>query len=72
MPGKMIVDKEEMTGKIMAAVDAKEEEDPNFVIGARTDAIAVAGIEEAIERAEVYRKAAQISYTSKALKIYNK
>jgi methylisocitrate lyase len=57
MLGKMIVDKEEMTGKIMAAVDAKKEEDPDFVVGARTDAIAVAGIEEAIERAEVYRKA---------------
>ena len=57
MFGKMIVDREEMVGKIAAAVDAKKEEDPDFVIGARTDAIAVAGIDEAIERAEDYRKA---------------
>jgi methylisocitrate lyase len=57
MFGKMIIDKEEMVGKIMAAVDARNEEDPDFVIGARTDAIAVKGIDEAIERAEEYRKA---------------
>jgi len=57
MFGKMIIDKEEMIGKIMAAVDAKKEEDPDFVIGARTDAIAVAGIDEAIERANAYYKA---------------
>ncbi|PUA33438.1 MAG: carboxyvinyl-carboxyphosphonate phosphorylmutase [Zestosphaera tikiterensis] len=57
MFGKMIIDKEEMMGKIMAAVDAKKEEDPDFVIGARTDAIAVAGIDEAIERANAYHKA---------------
>jgi methylisocitrate lyase len=41
----------------MAAADARNEEDPDFVIGARTDAIAVKGIDEAIERAEEYRKA---------------
>jgi methylisocitrate lyase len=57
MFGKMIVSREEMVGKIAAASDARKEEDPDFVIGARTDAIAVAGIDEAIERAEEYRKA---------------
>lgn len=57
MFGKMVIDKEEMVGKIMAAVDARNEEDPDFVIGARTDAIAVKGIDDAIERAEEYRKA---------------
>lgn len=57
MFGKLIIDKEEMVGKIMAAVDARNEEDPDFVVGARTDAIAVKGIDEAIERAEEYRKA---------------
>jgi carboxyvinyl-carboxyphosphonate phosphorylmutase len=56
MFGKMIIDKEEMIGKIMAAIDARKEEDKDFIIGARTDAIAVAGIDEAIERAESYRK----------------
>jgi len=57
MFGKMIIDREEMVGKIMAAVDARNELDPDFVIGARTDAIAVSGIDEAIERAEEYRRA---------------
>jgi methylisocitrate lyase len=57
MFGKQIIDREEMVGKIMAAVDARNEEDPDFVIGARTDAIAVEGIDEAIERAKAYRKA---------------
>mgnify|MGYP001626206421 FL=1 len=57
MFGKLIVDREEMVGKVAAASDARKEEDPDFVVGARTDAIAVAGIDEAIERAEEYRKA---------------
>lgn len=57
MFGKLVIDREEMVGKIYAAVDARNEEDPDFVVGARTDAIAVAGIDEAIERAEEYRKA---------------
>lgn len=57
MFGKMIIDKEQMVGKVAAACDARKEEDPDFVIGARTDAIAVEGIDEAIERAELYRKA---------------
>lgn len=56
MFGKQIIDKEEMIGKIMAAIDARDEEDPDFVIGARTDAIAVNGIDDAIKRAEAYRK----------------
>lgn len=47
-PGKAIVPKEEMADRIKAAVDAKT--DPNFVIMARTDALAVEGIEAAIER----------------------
>lgn len=46
-----VISVEEMCGKIRAAVDAREDED--FVIVARTDA----PFEEAIERAEEYRKA---------------
>ncbi|MGC8909330.1 MAG: isocitrate lyase/PEP mutase family protein [Fervidicoccaceae archaeon] len=57
MFGKLVVDREEMVGKIAAAVDARKEEDPDFIVGARTDAIAVNGIDDAIERAEEYRKA---------------
>lgn len=48
-PGKAIVPKEEMVDRVKAAVDART--DPAFVIMARTDAIAVEGIEAAIDRA---------------------
>jgi methylisocitrate lyase len=48
-PGKEIVSTEEMVDRVKAAVDAKT--DPNFFIIARTDAIAVHGVDAAIERA---------------------
>ena len=48
-PGKAIVPKEEMVDRIKASVDARTDKD--FVIMARTDAIAVEGIGPAIERA---------------------
>ena len=48
-PGKEIVPKNEMVDRIKAAVDART--DPSFVIMARTDALAVEGIDGAIERA---------------------
>ncbi|NCF64307.1 MAG: methylisocitrate lyase [Gammaproteobacteria bacterium] len=48
-PGKAIVPKEEMVDRIKAAVDARTDE--NFVIMARTDALAVEGMERAVERA---------------------
>jgi methylisocitrate lyase len=48
-PGKEIVSKDEMVDRIKAAVDAKT--DPNFVVMARTDALAVEGLEAAIDRA---------------------
>jgi len=55
MEGKQVIPAEEMIPKIKAAVDARE--DPDFVIMARTDALAIYGIEEAIERANRYREA---------------
>jgi methylisocitrate lyase len=48
-PGKAIVGKDEMVDRIKAAVDAKT--DSEFVIMARTDALAVEGLEAAIDRA---------------------
>jgi methylisocitrate lyase len=48
-PGKEIVSQEEMVDRIKAAVDARTDE--NFVIMARTDALAAEGLERAIERA---------------------
>jgi len=55
MEGKELVSCEEMVLKIRAAVYARR--DPDFVINARTDAIAVKGIDEAIQRANAYAKA---------------
>ncbi|MCW5603343.1 MAG: methylisocitrate lyase [Burkholderiales bacterium] len=48
-PNKEIVSKEEMVDRIRAAADAKT--DPDFVIIARTDALAVEGLEAAVDRA---------------------
>ncbi len=47
-PGKEIVSKAEMVDRIKSAVDARTDE--NFVIMARTDALAVEGLDAAIER----------------------
>lgn len=48
-PGKEIVSKQEMVDRIKSAVDARTDSD--FVIMARTDALAVEGMEAALERA---------------------
>lgn len=48
-PGKSIVSRVEMVDRIKAAVDARTDE--QFVIMARTDALAVEGMEEAVDRA---------------------
>ena len=48
-PGKAIVPKDEMVDRVKAAVDAKTDQD--FVIMARTDALAVEGLDAAIDRA---------------------
>jgi 2-methylisocitrate lyase-like PEP mutase family enzyme len=52
---KSVIPTEEMAGKIKAAVDARTSSD--FLIIARTDALAVEGFEAAIERAERYIEA---------------
>jgi methylisocitrate lyase len=54
-PGKEIVAREEMCDRIKAAVDART--DPQFVVMARTDALANEGLEKAIERAAAYVEA---------------
>jgi len=48
-PNKAIVSLEEMVDRIKAAVDARV--DPDFVIMARTDALAVEGLQSAMDRA---------------------
>ena len=52
---KGLISKEEMVGKIKAAKDASL--DPDMVLIARTDAVAVRGFDEAIERALAYKEA---------------
>jgi methylisocitrate lyase len=51
-PGKELVPAEEMVDRLKAAVDART--DPAFVLMARTDALAVEGLDRAIERARAY------------------
>jgi len=54
MKGKQVIPTQEMVAKLKAALDARK--DPDFVLMARTDALAVNGIDDAIERMAVYRE----------------
>jgi methylisocitrate lyase len=54
-PNKEVVSTAEMVDRIKAAVDARTDE--NFAIMARTDAIAIEGIDAAIERVHAYIEA---------------
>jgi len=53
LSGKQVVPVEELVQKIRAAVEARS--DPDFLIIARTDAIAVTGFDDALRRAEAER-----------------
>jgi 2,3-dimethylmalate lyase len=55
MAGKAVIPVEEMIGKIKAALDARV--DGDLMIMARTDALTVNGIDDAIARAQLYREA---------------
>ena len=55
LEGKAVVSAGEMQGKIRAALDARAS--PDTLVIARTDAVAVEGLEPALERAERYREA---------------
>ena len=52
LEGKRLVEADEMLGKLAAAREARS--DPEFVLIARTDAAAVGGVDEALERAHAY------------------
>lgn len=54
-PNKEIVSREEMVDRIKASVDAKTDDD--FIVMARTDALAVVGMEEVLERAGLCEEA---------------
>jgi 2-methylisocitrate lyase-like PEP mutase family enzyme len=55
LDNKVVIPAHEMCGKIRAALDARR--DRGTLIIARTDAIAVEGLDRAIERANMYREA---------------
>jgi methylisocitrate lyase len=54
-PNKELVTQDEMVDRIKAAVDARS--DPQFVVMARTDALAVEGLSAALARAHAYVEA---------------
>jgi 2-methylisocitrate lyase-like PEP mutase family enzyme len=54
MAGKEVIPMEEMCGKVEAAVEARDETDPDLCIKARTDAAGPLGIDEAIRRLNAY------------------
>ena len=55
MLGKEVIHQNEMVSKLKAAVEARK--NPDFLIIARTDAIATHGFDHAIERAHIYAEA---------------
>lgn len=55
LDGKKLISREEMVGKVKAALDARR--DQSTLIIARTDARAVEGFSAALDRAEAYREA---------------
>jgi 2,3-dimethylmalate lyase len=55
LAGKQVIPLEEMVPKVRAACDARR--DPNFVIIARTDALAVNGWDDVVRRCNAYRQA---------------
>ena len=55
LAGKQVIPTEEMAQKIRAAVEARQ--DPDLLIIARTDALAIHGFDDALRRGEAYAKA---------------
>ena len=57
MAGKEVIGAEEMAGKLRACAQVRERLDRDFVINARTDVFADAGLDEAIRRSNLYLEA---------------
>ena len=57
MEGKQVIPLEEMVHKIKACIVERNSLDPDFVLNARTDAIALEGVDSAIRRANAYVEA---------------
>ncbi len=54
MSGKEVISAEEMVGKIKACAKVRDQFDKDFIINARTDVFAIAGLDEAIRRCNLY------------------
>jgi methylisocitrate lyase len=65
-PAKQLVSTTEMVDRLKAAIDARTE--PDFVIMARTDAIAAEGVQGALERAQAYVEAGADMIFAEAVK----
>jgi len=57
MSGKEVIPAEEMAGKIHACAEVRNKLDKDFIINARTDVFAAAGLDEAVRRCNLYLKA---------------
>jgi 2-methylisocitrate lyase-like PEP mutase family enzyme len=57
LEGKQVISAEEMEGKVRAMAEVRRRAGSALVINARTDAYAVAGLDEAIRRANLYLRA---------------
>lgn len=57
MAGKEVISAEEMVGKVRACAETRDRLDKDFIINARTDTFAVAGLDEAIRRCNLYLQA---------------
>jgi 2,3-dimethylmalate lyase len=57
MSGKEVIPADEMAGKIRACAQVRDRFDKDFIINARTDVFAGAGLDEAIRRCNLYLKA---------------
>lgn len=57
MAGKEVISAQEMAGKIRACARVRNRLDKDFIINARTDVFAVAGLDEALYRCNMYLKA---------------
>lgn len=54
MSGKEVIPAEEMAGKVRACARVRDRLDPDFIINARTDVLAIGGLDEAIRRCNLY------------------
>ena len=57
MEGKQVISADEMAGKVRAMADVRRQLGSDLVINARTDSLAVLGLDEAIRRANLYLEA---------------